>query len=263
MKRLRLAALAFAATLAACQSLPGGGSDVAAVLAASGLDAQLAWLRQPLQEDRTKGPLALIPDEWVKVVNSTVADVLRPGDIRNTLATEIGKNLSGRELAEVQRFYESGIGRKVVAVEGGKLTGGGGSGNSSSDSATLEALASATGLGKAVSLLAENALGDAVDIALKTGCLGEQPGYARLLGGVMKKAQLLALRNAVNEAVSTRYASLTPQEQSLYLDFARSRAGQKFFATRTATLTGFAEQAGTALGAQLTPRISEVCKASA
>jgi uncharacterized protein YdbL (DUF1318 family) len=259
MKRLRLAALAFAATLAACQSLPGGGSDVAAVLAASGLDAQLAWLRQPLQEDRTKGPLALIPDEWVKVVNSTVADVLRPGDIRNTLATEIGKNLSGRELAEVQRFYESGIGRKVVAVEGGKLTGG--SGNSSS--ATLEALASATGLGKAVSLLAENALGDAVDIALKTGCLGEQPGYARLLGGVMKKAQLLALRNAVNEAVSTRYASLTPQEQSLYLDFARSRAGQKFFATRTATLTGFAEQAGTALGAQLTPRISEVCKASA
>lgn len=261
MKSLRLAALALAVSLSACKSMPGRETDVAAVLAASGLDAQLAWLRQPLQEDRTKGPLALIPDDWVKVVNGTVAEVLRPGDIRDSLATELGKNLTGRELADVQRFYESDIGRKVVAVEGGKLGGGSGS-SSANDSATLEALATATGLGKAVSLLAENALGDAVDIALKTGCLGEQPGYARLLGGVMKKAQLLALRNAVNDTVSGRYASLTPQEQSLYLDFARSRAGQKFFATRSATLTGFAQQAGTALGAQLTPRISEVCKAS-
>lgn len=261
MNRLCTTALALTLALAACKGMPGREADVDAVLGASGLDAQLAWLRQPLQEDRSSGPLALIPDEWIRVVNATVAETLRPGDIRNALADRLRSNLSGQELAAVQRFYESGVGRKVVSVESGQL-GGGTSGSSTSEGATLDALAGATGLGKAVSLLAEHALGDAVDIALKTGCLGEQPRYASLLGGVVKKAQLLALRNAVNDRIRSRYASLTPQEQAMYLDFARSGAGQKFFAARTAVLNDFALQAGNALGATLTPRISEACKAS-
>jgi uncharacterized protein YdbL (DUF1318 family) len=261
MKSLRLAALALAVSLSACKSMPGSESDINAVLAASGLESQLAWLRQPLQEDRTSGPLALIPDDWIRVVNATVAETVKPGDIRGALYDEMKKSLSGSELAQVRRFYESDVGRKVVAVEGGRLQGR--TGSAALNDATLDALASATGLGKAVSLLAENALGDAVDIALKTGCLGEQPGYAKLLGGVMKKAQLLALRNAVNDSIRERYASLSSQEQSMYLDFARSGAGQKFFSTRTTVLNDFAQKAGNMLGAQLTPRINEVCKPSA
>ncbi|MFZ5561234.1 MAG: DUF2059 domain-containing protein [Pseudomonadota bacterium] len=263
MKPLRPCVLALTLALAACQSLPGGrDGDVAAVLAASGLEAQLAWLRQPLQEDRSAGPLALIPDEWIQVVNSTVAATLRPTEMRDALARELQENLSGRELAEVQRFYESATGRRVVAVESGSADPRV-SAALDTESATLAALAQATGLGKAVSLLAENALGDAIDIALRSGCLGDQPAYVSLLGGVMKKAQLLALRRAVNDGIRARHARLSPQEQSSYLAFAQSRAGQKFLSTRTAILNGFAQKAGSALGTELTPRISEICKASA
>lgn len=261
MKRTTFPALALTLTLAACSSLPAGDSDIDALLAISGLQAQMDWLRQPLQPDQAKGPMALVPDEWITLVNSAVAETLKPADLRESLRDALKANLSARELAEVRRFYESDTGRQVVATESGRLdrrlapTG--------SDDPTLDALAETTGVGKAVSLLAQNALGDAVDIALKNGCLGhERTPFASLVGGVMKKAQLLALRHAVNTRVRERYAALNTDEQNAYLKFARSNAGQKFFAARTRVMTDAAQRTGAALGAQLTPHISEVCKSS-
>ncbi|MDF2445651.1 MAG: hypothetical protein K0S46_887 [Moraxellaceae bacterium] len=258
MNMLRTASLALL-LLTACASLPGRDSDIDALLTASGLDAQLAWLQQPLQPDSDSGVLSLLPDEWVSVVNGTVADIVKADVIRSSLRDEIRRNLSARELAEVQKFYESPTGRQVAALESGRLdarldeTRDG-------DTATLDALADATGVSKAVSQLAENALGDAVDIALKNGCFGlDKTPLASLLGGVMKKAQLRALRAAVNERIRVRYAALSPDDQSRYLAFARSRAGNRFFASRTGVMTGAAQQAGTALGAQLTPQISKIC----
>jgi hypothetical protein len=262
MNRFRLIALLLPVLLTACAALPGRYADADAVLTASGLDAQLAWLRQPLEPERSTGPLALIPDDWIRVVNSTVAETLNPGDIRDNLRERIKKDLSGRELAEVQRFYESGTGRQVVALESGKLDRQLQE-PEVAESATLDALASTTGISRAVSLLAEHALGDAVDIALKQGCLGhEKTPFASLVGGVMKKAQLSALRNAVNERMRQRYAALSSAEQRDFLDFAQSRAGRKFFSARTAVMSDAAQRAGTALGTVLTPRISAVCKAT-
>lgn len=259
MKQLRLLLPALTLMLAACSSMPGRESDIDAVLNASGLEAQLDWLRQPLQTSQTSGPLALIPDEWLQLVNLTVAETLQPQDIRNQLRGTLKDRLTATELAEVERFFRSGPGRKVVAVETGSslATAAGDDLNT----ATLEALASATGVGSAVSRLAEHALNDVVDIALQEGCLGqERTPLASLLGGVVKKAQLLALRNAVNERIRARYASLTPEEQETYLEFARSRAGEKFFSARQAVMSNAAQRAGVALNSQLTPRLSELCK---
>lgn len=258
MKPARPLLLALLLLLSACAALPGRDSDIDAVLTTSGIDAQLAWLSQPLQADKLTGPLALVPDDWISTINSAVAGQLQPAEIRGTLREALRKELSARELGEVQRFYESAAGRAVVAVESGAARA---SASTDADAATVEALANATGLGKAVSLLAEKGLGDAFDIALRTDCLGQgQTRFAGLVGGVLKKAQLRALRNLVNDQVSARYAALTPSQQSDYLAFTRSRAGQKFFRVRGEVVGGAADRAGTALGAALTPRFQALCK---
>lgn len=246
--------------LAACASLPARDSDVDAALTASGFDDQMAWLQQPLRPDITKGPLALMPDDWVDVVNATVAQTIQTETIRASLKDELKKNMDAGDLQRVRAFYESPTGRRVAALESGKLDSRLDS-SSAADTATLDALAEATGTGKAVSRLAEHALGDAVDIALRTGCFGStRLPLAGLLSGVVKKAQLLTLRTAVNERIRERYAALTPAEQSDYLAFAQGTPGRKFFDSRTALLLAKAEEAGKALGAQLTPRIDALCQ---
>lgn len=258
MNTPRLFLIAAALLLAACASLPGRTSDVEAVLSASGVDAQLAWLSQPLQTEKLKGPMALVPDDWITTINGAVAGELQPADIRSVLREALQRELSARELGEVQQFYESPVGQAVVAVESGAA---GGSVAASADPATVEALANATGLGKAVSRLAEKGLGDAFDIALKTDCLGQgKTPFAGLVGGVLKKAQLRALRTMVNDQVSRRYAALTPSQQADYLAFTQSRAGQKFFRVRGDVIGNAADRAGTALGATLTPRFNALCR---
>ncbi len=259
MKPFRPALIALVLMLAACTSLPGRDSDVEAVLTASGIDAQLGWLSQPLQGGKMKGPLSLVPDDWITAINATVAEQLKPADIRLGLRAALQRELTGRELADVQRFYESATGQAVVAVESGRLQAG--INADTTEAATLEALATATGLGKAVARLAETGLGDAFDIALKTNCFGQgETRFASLLGGVIKKAQLNALRTVVNEQVRLRYAALGADDQARYLSFAQSRPGQKFFRVRGEVLGAAAERAGSALGAQLTPRFNEFCK---
>lgn len=258
MKPFRLLLPALFLLLAACAGLPGRSSDVEAVLAASGVDAQLAWLSQPLQSEKLKGPLALVPDDWISTINAAVAGELQPAEIRGALREALQRELSARELGEVQRFYETPVGLAVVAVESGA---GGDRAAASADPATVEALASATGLGQAVSRLAEKGLGDAFDIALKTDCLGQgKTPFAGLVGGVLKKAQLRALRAMVNDQVSRRYAALTPAQQADYLAFTQSGAGRKFFRVRGEIVGNAADRAGTALGAALTPRFNALCK---
>lgn len=257
MKRFRLLLPALLLVLGACASLPGREGDVEAVLTASGVDAQLAWLGKPLQADKLKGVMSLVPDDWISTINDAVADQLKPAAIRVSLRDALQRELSGRELGEVQRFYDSPVGRAVVAVESGAVAGREAAG---ADPATVEQLANATGLGKAVSRLAEKGLGDALDIALKTDCLGQgKTPFAGLVGSVLKKAQLKALRTMVNEQASRRYAALSADEQAAYLAFAQSSAGQKFFRVRGNVIGNAAESAGTALGQELTPRFNALC----
>lgn len=249
--------------LAACAGLPARDSDVDAVLAASGFDDQMAWLQKPLRPETASGVLALLPDDWVAVVNATVAQTVKTDVIRADLRQELKRSLSASELQRVRKFYEGPTGRRVAALESGKLDSRLEDAGNASDAATLDALAEATGTGKAVSRLAEHALGDAVDIALRTGCFGStRLPLAGLLGGMVKKAQLAALRGAVNERVRERYAALTPAEQADYLAFAQGSEGRKFFAARSTLMLARAEEAGKALGTQLTPRIDALCRES-
>lgn len=246
------------ALLQACASLPGSQADIDAVLNASGLDAQLELLKQPLKTEKMEGPLAMIPDEWITLVNTTIAETLKPEKIRADLKQDLSEKLSSHELHDVQKFYESETGRTIVALESGKH------GNAISISgislATLDTLAEATGAGKAVSLLAERGLNEAIDIALKNGCFGlDKVPFAGMVIGVIKKSQLSALRQGINASLRQQYAYLLPADQSAYLAFAESSAGKKFLAARTRVMTNAAQQTGNALGSQLGQRISQVC----
>lgn len=249
--------IALSLFMAACSTLPGRQGNVDAVLAASGLDAQLTRLQQPLPPGKTSGPTMLIPDEWLTIVNTTIADSLKPDDIRKELRGTLLKDLSSRELAAVQSFYESDAGKNVVALEGGKMSA---LGTTRIADDTLDELARTTGAGKAVSMLAERGLSEAVDIALKHRCFGlDKVPFAGLLGGVMKKSQLGILRDNVNRSMRDRYASLSESDAEAYLAFARSTAGSKFFNARTSVLTTYAGRAGDSLSSKLADAVGSVC----
>lgn len=263
MKNLHRIALALTFTgtlfLGACASLPGQKADIDAVMTASGLDAQINLLSTPLATERMDGPLAMIPDEWITMVNTTIAENVKPEEIRGKLRSELQKNLSAPELNAVQKFYESDTGKHVVAIESGKSQ----SANTlTNDRSTLDALANATGYGKAVSQLAQHGLNDAVDVAVKNGCFGiDQYPFASMLVGVVKKAQLAALRDSVNAQIRQQYAQLSADEQTDYLAFAQSAAGQKFFGARSTVLQDTAIRAGDALNGQLGVQVQKICKA--
>ena len=264
MKTYRIALLAMTLTLAACNSMPGKQADIDAVMTASGLDAQIALLSKPLSTEKMDGPLAMIPDEWISLVNNTIAESVKPEEIRNQLRSELGKNLSGPELNAVQAFYESDTGKRVVAAESGKKADGNSMQVISNDRSTLDALANATGYGKAVSQLAQHGLNDAVDVAVKNGCFGlDQFPFASMLVGVIKKNQLAALRESVNSMVRQRYAQLSSEEQTAYLKFAQSTPGQKFLNARSNVMQDSAQRAGTALNGQLGNEVKKICKAKA
>ncbi|MDQ8037360.1 MAG: hypothetical protein REI12_08060 [Pedobacter sp.] len=265
MKSYRLALLAITLSLAACSSMPGKNADIDAVMTASGLDAQIAQLNTPLATDKMDGPLAMIPDEWISMVNSTIAENVKPDEIRSKLRSELQKGLSGPELNAVQAFYESEAGKHVVAVESGKsVDHGAGMQIVNNDRSTLEALANATGYGKAVSQLAQHGLNDAVDVAVKNGCFGlDQYPFASMLVGVIKKTQLAALRESVNGMVRQRYSRLSSDDQADYLKFAQSTAGQKFFTARSNVMLDTAQRAGDKLNTQLGDEVKKICKAKA
>lgn len=260
MKASRIVLLAIAITLTACNSMPGKETDIDAVMTASGLEAQIALLNKPLATEKMDGPLAMIPDEWISLVNNTIAESVKPEEIRKQLRGELQKNLSGPELNAVQAFYESDTGKRVVAAESGKKA------DSSmqiisNERSTLEALANATGYGKAVSQLAQHGLNDAVDVAVKNGCFGlDQFPFASMLAGVIKKNQLAALREGVNSLVRQRYALLSSEDQAAYLEFARSTPGQKFLNARSHVMQDSAQRAGTAISGQLGEEVKKICK---
>jgi hypothetical protein len=260
MNTSRIGLLAITLILAACNSMPGKQADIDAVMTASGLDAQIALLNKPLATEKMDGPLAMIPDEWINLVNNSIAESVKPEEIRSQLRSELQKNLSGPELNTVQAFYESDTGKRVVAAESGKKADS----NIqvlSNDRSTLDALANATGYGKAVSQLAQHGLDDAVDVAVKNGCFGlDQFPFASMLVGVIKKNQLAALRESVNSVVRQRYAQLSAEEQAAYLKFAQSTPGQKFLNARSHVMQDSAQRAGTALSGQLGDEVKKICK---
>ncbi|MGH8494146.1 MAG: DUF2059 domain-containing protein [Moraxellaceae bacterium] len=266
MKLIRIAAIttALVLTLAlgACASLPGQKADIDAVMTASGLDDQIKLLSTPLNADKMDGPLGLIPAEWISMVNNTIADSVKPEAIRSQLRNELQKNLSAPELNTVQAFYESDTGKRVVGIESGKETSSSSIQIISNDRSTLDTLANATGYGKAVSQLAQHGLNDAVDVAVKNGCFGiDQYPFASMLVGVIKKSQLSALRESVNSMVRQRYAQLSSEDQTTYLQFAQSTAGQKFLDARSTVMASSAQSAGNALNGQLGDAVKKICKA--
>jgi hypothetical protein len=253
MHPFRLVTTLLALVLAGCATLPGRQGNADAVLDASGVDAQLSHLQQPLTAD------TMIPDQWVKLVNATVADVLKPAAIRSDMKQQLEQDLSGRELASVQSFYESDTGKRVVAAE----TGATPAAAAGTDSAELDTLAQATGVGRAASMLAERGLNEAFDLALKHHCFGlDKVPMAGLLAGFVKKAQLASLRDRVNAGVRQRYAGLSPDDRASYLAFVKSAAGSKFLQVRGNVIAAAAGRAGDALSAPMAEQVDALCTAA-
>lgn len=250
------AALGLSITLAACSSAPVGGGNADAVIQASGISSLLSRLEKPLPVEKMEGPLALIPDEWVALVNSTIADNLKPDAIRLDLQNRLQATMTAKELATVQRFYESSVGQHVIRIESGK---------ESNDrmivgNETLDSLVSASGIGKAASSLAQYGLNDAIDVAVKNGCFGiSEIPMAKVVVSVVKKGQLSALRSTVNTSIRQQYAALTESERMEYLVFAQSTAGKKFLNARAEALDSAAVRVGGALSGQLGEQVKSVC----
>lgn len=243
--------------LAACATMSGKQGDVDAVLKASGMDAQLQRLQQPLAPE---GPGALIPDEWIALVNNAVTETIKPEDVRREMKSQLDKSLSGQELVEVQAFYESDAGKRIVAVENGDTPA---SAAPDADTAQLNTIVEATGAGKAVSLLAERGLNEAFSLALKHRCFGlDKVPMAGLLAGFVKKAQLATLRESVNGAVRKRYAALSPEDRASYVAFVKSGAGRKFLTVRGNVVADAAGRAGDALSAPMTAHVDKLCDAA-
>jgi hypothetical protein len=255
MKALYL--LPFALLISACSSLPSHSGNVDAVLQASGLDSQLQRLATPLPiDDKLEGPLSIIPDDFIALINTTISDNLKPDQIRDELKSSLQQNLKSGELADVQKFYESAIGKRVIEVESQKTTASSGL----NDSATLKALADASGAGSAASALAQAGLNDALDMAVKNGCFNlDKIPMAGFVVGAAKKAQLKVLRSSVNDAVRQQYAALSPAEQAGYLAFIQSKAGQKFLSTRTTVMNNAATRVGASLKDPLYQQVKGMC----
>lgn len=264
MNHRHLLTVLFVLLLTACASRPGEQADIDAVMRASGLENQINLLQTPLQTDKLDGPLALIPEQWISMVNSSIATHVKPEVIRQQLRQELEKNLSAAELNAVQRFYESSTGLHVVAIESGQTQAPASAAALPADQRqALDTLAAATGYGRAVSQLAQSGLDDAVDVAVKNGCFGlDQYPFASVLVGVVKKAQLAALRESVNSVIRQRYAELSAAERKDYLEFAQSAAGKNFLAARARVFQDTAQTAGSALNEVLGEEVKKICKAA-
>lgn len=250
------AALGLSITLAACSTTPANNTQAETAIQASGISSLLTRLEQPLPVEKMEGPLALIPDEWVALVNSTIAENLKPNAIRQDLQNRLLATMSAKELAIVQRFYESNVGQRVVRIESGKESNN----RIAVSNETLDSLVTASGVGKAASSLAQYGLNDAIDVAVKNGCFGiNEIPMAKVVVGVVKKAQINALRSTVNTGIRQQYAALTESERMEYLVFAQSTAGRKFLNARAEALDAAAVRVGGALSGQLGEQVKSVC----
>ena len=185
----------------------------------------------------------------------------RPRLVLGRTALVLVLGLAGLRLVDVQAFYESDTGKRVVAVENGEVPAA--TAGSDNGTAALDTIAEATGAGKAVSMLAERGLNEAFDLALKHRCFGlDKVPMAGLLAGFVKKAQLTTLKESVNTAVRRRYAALSPADRDAYLAFVTSGAGRKFLTVRGNVIADAAGRAGDALSAPMAAHVDALCAAS-
>ncbi len=259
MKTTRLIPLLLIGLLSACAGLPGNKTaDIDALLLASGVDGQLKTLEQPLDPDSLEGPMALVPNELISAINSTVSASLKPDDIRAGLKTALNRNMKADELRAARRFFESKTGQQVVAAEGGKLNRN--SFISAAQEEQLRTLDSATGASQVVSRLAEQSFGSAVDALTKNSCLGiKDIPFSGLLGGVVKKSQMAVVRQSVRSMMNSRYGALSSEELNAYLKFAQSPAGQNYFKSRNEAFSEAASKAGDDVAKLLAQELNKGC----
>jgi hypothetical protein len=81
-----------------------------------------------------------------------------------------------------------------------------------------------------------------------------------IFGGLIKNAAMSAVRQNVRSTVNTRYSTLSLVDVQAYLDFARSKPGQQYFAARNAAFGVAINGAGQALATALTTELAKTCQ---
>lgn len=261
MKAFRsLALVTLTALLGACANLPvNRDADVEMLIRASGINAQLTALSQPLNPDAVNGAGGMIPNDVINAINSAVAGAIDPDQVRSNVKTSFTKNLSDAQLRDALSFFNSATGQHVVAAETSAANIGNYAG--SAQPGQLDALDDATGVSRIFGKLAEQSTSSAIDVLISSNCLGTNNiPFAGMMAGVIKKAQINAVRRSVRQVMNQRYAALTPDEVSSYLSFAQSSAGQQFFQSRNQAFMEATSTASGQISTILTAQIAKTCK---
>jgi hypothetical protein len=258
MKTLHLLPLALLTLLlGACASHPvNKDADIDALLQAAGIEAQLSALQQPLDTHNLSHGDLQIPADLGQAVNSAIADTVNVANIHADLRNRLSA-MSDDQLKAALTFYQSPGGMHVAAVESGKL----GVGNAQPTPQILLDLDEATGSSKLFSSLAEQSIGDALDIATSGKCkkIGDLPPMVGIFGGIVKRAAMNSVRDNVRQGLNHRYATLAAEDVDAYLQFARSAPGQQFFAARNQAFGGAISAAGQVLAAALSIEVGKLC----
>lgn len=249
--------LAFTLLLGACAGLPGSKSATSEdLIEAAGIDHQLAALTKPIPAKNVEAPDFLLPGPVLGSANEAIASVVKPEAIHDALKADIEKTMSPEEITEALAFYHSPSGKAVVAAEGGQ-PGGNTEGN---DPRAFAQLDTATGTSKMITSLTDQTLAATLDYANEHGCFGlDKNKFTGYLGGVVEKALLNAVREAIRDQLQRRYDSLPPDALDAYLRFAQSPSGGKFFAARNQAVSDNLQTLSAALSAALMEQVTQHC----
>lgn len=256
MKKYLLLPACAGLLLAACASQPvNKDAEIDALLQSAGIAAQLSALQKPLDTQSLTGN-GHVPAELGQAVNGAIGDTLNPSAIRADIKNRISSGMSDSDIQTALAFYQSPAGQHVAAVE----SGGNGGGDAGAASSELGDIDSATGTSAVISGLAEQSIGTALDLAASGKCksLGNLP-LGGVLGGLIKRAAMSAVRDNVRKAIEHRYQTLGPDDIAAYLQFARSAPGQHFFAARNQAYGAAIASAGQVLAAAIGIQLEQTC----
>lgn len=257
MKKLRLLLPACAALLlSACAGMVGDkNADADALINASGIGAQLALLRAPLNADNLAHSGTPIPQDVGQALNAAIASSLQPETIRAGVKGQLTSTMNDGDIRTALAFFQSDSGQHIVAVESGKVGPGGGN-----NPDMLNDLDSATGTSRLISELAEQSISSTLDMASNGQCIDlGKLAMVSIFRGLVKNAAMSAVRQNVRSTVNTRYSTLSLTDVQAYLDFARSRPGQQYFAARNTAFGVAINGAGQALATALTTELAKTC----
>lgn len=265
MNALRIAAVLLVAALAPAVARAQTAEDL---IRKSGGDVSLASLPQSLKAglDALRAQGLPVDDNFASAWSDAADAIFKPEDIVAQVGRDLSGVFSGAEAREIAEFYDSELGRRVVAFEsdGAKfekqaeitafakeLTRD--AGKYAARLALYQQLDDAAGLTKISVAIAMN-----MGVAIQTGMIasGKLP-MALTFEDIKREAekQRFAISqqvaNALYQSMAYIYRDVSEADMLTYINFTKSPAGQKFLGAYFAALDVALTDASRAFGKRL------------